>query len=113
MIVWGGGNIALSLGPYDYLLSFSLENWFNDGGRYDPITDTWLAVTTTGAPRARIQHTGVWTGTEMLVWGGNSPTNVFNDGGRYNSETGSWLPIITQGAPAPRSGYTAVWTAVK
>jgi len=44
----------------------------------------------------------------MLVWGGNSPTNVFNDGGRYNSETGSWLPIITQGAPAPRSGYTAV-----
>ena len=43
----------------------------NTGGRYNPSTDTWTA-TSTGAnvPAAREVHTAVWTGTEMIVWGG-------------------------------------------
>src|SRR5262249_11756376 len=47
----------------------------NTGGRYDPLTDAWV-LTSLGAesgvsaatPRSR--HTAVWTGTEMIVWGG-------------------------------------------
>ena len=27
-------------------------------------------MTTTGAPTARAIHTAVWTGSEMIVWGG-------------------------------------------
>ena len=55
MIVWGGNGTGGDL---------------NTGGRYNPSTDSWVATTTTGAPDARVLHTAVWTGTEMIVWGG-------------------------------------------
>src|SRR5437870_3030856 len=34
------------------------------------IDDTWTATSTTNAPTARSGHTAVWTGSEMIVWGG-------------------------------------------
>ena len=42
----------------------------NTGGRYNPGTDSWTATSTTNAPDARDSHTAVWTGSEMIVWGG-------------------------------------------
>ena len=33
--------------------------------------DTWTATSTTNAPSPREEHTAVWTGTEMIVWGGH------------------------------------------
>ena len=44
--------------------------YFNSGGRYNPSTDSWTATSTTDAPAARAGHTAVWTGSEMIVWGG-------------------------------------------
>src|SRR5439155_8720252 len=41
------------------------------------IDDTWTATSTTNAPTARSGHTAVWTGSEMIVWGGAT-----NTGGR-------------------------------
>src|SRR5947208_628851 len=32
--------------------------------------DNWTATTTTNAPTGRTEHTAVWTGSEMIVWGG-------------------------------------------
>src|SRR5438132_10910383 len=32
--------------------------------------DTWTATSTTDAPSARFFHTAVWTGSEMIIWGG-------------------------------------------
>ena len=43
----------------------------NTGGRYNPITDSWTATSTTNAPAGRGFHTAVWTGSEMIVWGGD------------------------------------------
>ena len=41
------------------------------------------------APSARVYHTAVWTGSEMIVWGGyNYPAGDLNDGDRYNPATG-------------------------
>ena len=34
--------------------------------------DTWTATSTTNAPAARSRHTAVWTGSEMIIWGGTS-----------------------------------------
>jgi hypothetical protein len=34
------------------------------------IDETWTAISTTNAPAARASHTAVWTGSEMIVWGG-------------------------------------------
>ncbi len=38
---------------------------------------------------------GVWTGTEMIVWGGNDWLFLgdLGDGARYNPATDSWTPI--------------------
>ena len=55
----------------------------NTGGRYNPSTDSWTATSTTNAPAAREPHTAVWTGSEMIVWGGSDGSNPLNTGGRY------------------------------
>ncbi|HEX3587869.1 MAG TPA: hypothetical protein VH024_17850, partial [Candidatus Angelobacter sp.] len=70
--------------------------------------DTWTATTTTGAPDGRADHTAVWTGSEMIVWGGGA--FGLNTGGRYNPTTNSWTATNTTGAPFPRTLHTAVWT---
>ena len=73
--------------------------------------DFWKQRTNTNAPAARQEQTALWTGTEMLVWGGRDAAgNALNSGGRYNPATDTWVPITTTGAPTPRSQHTAVWT---
>ena len=54
----------------------------NTGARYNPSTDLWSAVSTTGAPAGRQQHTALWMGGWMLVWGGFGDA-FRNTGGRY------------------------------
>jgi len=71
MIVWGGEDFYGGL---------------NTGGRYNPGSDTWTATITTNAPSVREYHTAVWTGSEMIVWGGYSGDFqgvLLNTGGRY------------------------------
>src|SRR5262245_25590665 len=71
------------------------------------IDDTWTATSTGNAPTARDFHTAVWTGSEMIVWGG---LNGGNTGGRYNPSTDSWTATSTTNAPSARYQHTAVWT---
>ncbi len=73
------------------------------------IDDTWTALP--GPPDGRIEHTAVWTGSEMIVWGGNE--NVLNTGGRYNPSTDSWTPTSNTNAPSPRTYHTAIWTGTE
>ena len=75
----------------------------NTGGRYNPGTDSWTATSTTNAPGARYCHTAVWTGSEMIVWGGYSNDgndHYLNTGGKYNPGTDSWTPTNTTNAPS-------------
>ena len=58
-------------------------------------------------PMAQL-HTAVWTGNEMIVWGGTGELSVTDAGGRYNPGTDSWVP--TSAAPASRNSHSAVWT---
>ena len=75
------------------------------------VEDTWTATSTTNAPSARAGHTAVWTGSEMIVWGGGaSGPTYLNTGGRYNPSTDSWTATSTTNAPGARAGHTAVWT---
>jgi N-acetylneuraminic acid mutarotase len=104
MIVWGGSVTCQTF--------YQCET--NTGARYNPTTNSWTATSTANAPIGRYGHTAVWTGNEMLVWGGindDGPfTIVFNDGGKYNPSTNSWAAISSTNAPSQRTGYTAVWT---
>jgi N-acetylneuraminic acid mutarotase len=99
MIVWGGFQPANLFGPA-----------FNTGARYDPSTDNWTTTSLAHAPAGRNEHTAVWTGSEMIVWGGNDLHNILKTGGRYNPGTDSWTATSNTNAPSPRSGHTAVWT---
>ena len=55
-------------------------------------------------------HTAVWTGSEMIVWGGDNALQLLNTGGRYNPSTDSWTATSHhQRAHCPRL-HTAVWT---
>lgn len=99
MIVWGGQDRnATNLYPTDPF-------------RYNPISNTWTAGSSTNAPEGRTSHSLVWTGTDLIVWGGmDSNGNSLNTGGRYNPSTNTWTPITTNGAPGARRAHTAVWT---
>ncbi len=70
--------------------------------------DNWAATSTINAPTGRYEHTAVWTGSEMIVWGGEFP--ALNTGGRYNPSTDSWTATSTTNAPSARYDHTAVWT---
>ena len=61
-------------------------------------------------PIAADYHTAVWTGSEMIVWGGSGISGVLNTGGRYNPSTDSWTATSTTNAPSAREVHTAVWT---
>jgi N-acetylneuraminic acid mutarotase len=102
MIVWGG------IPEYEPIA-------FSTGGRYDPLTDSWIQ-TSTGAdvPSGRAGHAAVWTGTEMIVWGGGDFYASFGSGGRYNPATDSWIPTFQGvGVPMARTGHTGVWTGAE
>ncbi len=101
-----------------------LRVWFNDGtngsqlltpdqplqmDNTSTIADAWMERAA-GAPPGRSRHTAVWTGSEIIIWGGSNGTSYFNIGGRYNPTGNSWTTLTTTGAPAPRSFHTAVWT---
>jgi len=73
------------------------------------IPDSWSAGIN-AAPDPRAYHTAVWTGSEMIVWGGNDGVNT---GGRYNPSTDNWVATSTTNAPAPRYLHTAVWTGTE
>jgi hypothetical protein len=78
------------------------------GGRYDPAADSWVSTSMVGAP-SNASGTAVWTGSRMIVWGGDADTAYFNSGGSYNPVTDNWLPTSTSGAPTVRNRHSAAW----
>jgi N-acetylneuraminic acid mutarotase len=99
MIIWGGRSA-----------DYSTE--YGDGARYNPATDTWQPISMVDAPSPRRGHTAVWTGTEMIVWGGGAAGLTAGDGARYNPKTNTWAEMSTTDAPV-LSGHVAVWTGSK
>lgn len=103
MFVWGGDRSA------------TRDEGLGDGALYDPQADSWTPVTATGAPAARYGHTAVWTGSEILIWGGleRGETGEIvprGDGARYDTSRDAWTLLSAAGAPSARAGHSAVWT---
>ena len=103
MIVWGG---RAEFTPYS-------SSGLATGGRYDPAADTWTGMATANAPSPRLFHTAVWTGSEMIVWGGEHAGVVLGDGARYRPAADGWSPVSAVSAPGPRTLHTAVWTGAE
>jgi len=105
MIVWGG---------FD---SNNVAGWANTGGIYNPAANSWSATSNTDAPSPRINHSAIWTGTEMIIWGGNDYTlfNPYASGGRYNPATDTWQAVsqVLGGPPTARESHCAFWTGTE
>lgn len=74
-----------------------------------PIPPGWSTLP--APPFYRFRGAAVWTGTELVYWGGESEygDEVHGDGAVFNPTAGTWRPM----APGPlsaRSGAAAVWT---
>ncbi|HEV7862648.1 MAG TPA: hypothetical protein VGR20_08110, partial [Acidimicrobiia bacterium] len=52
------------------------------GGMYDPVADHWQTFPA-GPLSGRVLHTAVWTGQEMLVWGGTGGEAGLADGAGF------------------------------
>ncbi len=71
----------------------------------------WTQGSTTGSPAARDDHTAVWSGSEMIVWGGYlGAGNSAGTGARYNPASDTWTTLSSFGAPSARYAHRAVWT---
>ncbi|MDB4946563.1 MAG: kelch repeat protein [Labilithrix sp.] len=99
MIVFGGWNL-----PRAFPVSAQ-----GDGASYDPASRQWTVLPSAGAPAPREGHTAIWTGTQMIVWGGDDGTSR-GDGAIYDVASARWLPMSAAGAPSPRHHHSAVWT---
>lgn len=100
MFVWGGRTGGTGGGTV-----------LNTGGRYHPGSNTWSTLSTVGAPVARMDHTAVWTGNAMIVWGGNlaSVGPAANTGGVYDPAADSWRSTTAFRVPRSRAFHTATW----
>jgi hypothetical protein len=104
VIVWGGQ----SLDSANTVVSF------NDGAKFDPLSNSWSPLALTGAPSPRSWPSAVWTGQQMIVWGGGLDATVpMGDGMAYDPVADVWTPISATGAPAPRYAHAAVWTGAE
>jgi hypothetical protein len=110
MIVWGGSDDYESEGSRGFPRRF-----LKLGAAYDPDSDTWRMLER--APlEPRGWHTAVWTGEEMIVWGGvkspctTAPCDTYPaDAGAYVPATGDWREVV-HGPLSGRVDHTAVWT---
>lgn len=102
LLVWGGGSCS-----GDFCNS-AIARSLADGAAYDPETNAWRSIA--AAPLTpRLRPMAVWTGRQMLVWGGNNGTDGLADGAAYDPQTDAWHTM----AAAPISGRflsAAVWT---
>lgn len=116
MIVWGG------LENYQRP---TVDRILGDGGILSfpegKPEGEWRALPLEGAPSARYGHTAIWTGTELLVFGGcgQEPgatrcVKPLNDGGTFDpypaEGVAHWRPLPVDRAVTPRTSHSSIWT---
>ena len=95
-----GQDAALLSKGYNSFSSTTAFDWKNGSG--------------TGAPSARYGHTAIWSGQEMVVWGGYlGSDNYASSGGLYAPNSDSWTSVSTFSAPSARQSHSAVWSGTE
>jgi hypothetical protein len=97
MIVFGGGT-SIDSGP-----------GMKDGAIYSLAKNAWeILPTNSASTTARKYHVAVWTGTDMLVWGGADDALIRSDGFEYDALARRWEPLPASPLAA-RKLPGAVW----
>jgi N-acetylneuraminic acid mutarotase len=97
LLIWGGE------GESGFLAS-GAQLIFTNG-----VASRWQAISQMGAPSARASVGAVWTGSKLLVWGGQNGSPL-GDGGAYDPGTDTWATLSLMGAPTARKGHAVAWT---
>lgn len=98
VFVWGGRDPLL-----DVLLS--------DGAVYDAPSDSWEALPIDNAPDGRLWPSAVWTGTQVIVWGGElGDAHQTKTGAMYDPALGAWEAMGVTGAPPRNKRMTTAWS---
>jgi hypothetical protein len=100
LLVWGGQSTT------------NTNTLLSDGAAYDPVTGRWRPLA--ASPLSpRTEQSVVWTGTEMIIWGGYTRVSpsfaIASDGAAYDPTSNTWRTL----PPSPltaRHSATAVWT---
>lgn len=77
--------------------------------------ENWTAINNTPAvaPSARRKHLAVWTGSDMVIWGGEDFSGIkLKDGKRYDPALDSWNAMASapMGMTARTQYRSGVWT---
>lgn len=106
VVVWGGGSG-----------SSSRDGIRADGAAFNPTTSAWRTLPPSPiGPRGG--HVAVWTGAEMIVWGGWRPLGpreapaAWTDGAAFNPTTNTWRRI-PEAPIVSRIGVGATWTGTE
>ena len=99
MIVFGGAKTDV-IG--------SASDLFGDGAILDPATGIWTPLPTTGAPAARYHHSAVWTGSEMIVFGGEGVAGAAITSAAFDPARNTWRTLSAPPASATRP--TGAWS---
>jgi hypothetical protein len=97
-VIWGG--ISSSSDPKHSVFDGVMPR---NGAAYDPATDRWRTIPNAPIP-GRITPLVVWTGHEVVVFGGQIGEQSRLDGAAWNPATNRWRTI----ARAPLTGSEAV-----
>lgn len=86
------------------------DDALSSGGRYDPTSNAWLSMAEPSPPVGRRLPIAVWTGSHVIVWGGEAKGAPVAGGGRFDPDKNAWLDISKMGAPSARRGAAWAWT---
>ena len=99
-VIWGGTTGAQQT-----------EQDIADGAAYNPVTAKWRMLASSPlSPRAN--PATVWTGSELVIWGGGANGTPLNDGAAYDPIKDAWRAIASSPIPGGIRPAT-VWTGTE
>ena len=95
--VWTGSEMLV----WDY--------WSQQGGRYDPVLDSWTPITTTNPPAANFKAMDIqaaWAADRMVIWYRYYNSNWYTvyGGRRYDPTSNTWAAVSLVNAPTSGMG---------
>ena len=140
MFVWGGYTEVEGTSATTHCVgtNYTVYTYYNDGFKYKPATGGYAKHIGSNTLLPRAYHAGVWTGTEMVVWGGRSESETvvathyqdytqappidywgcstnyqvadYKTGGKYNPANNTWTYMNPPAAIAIPTKPKMIWT---
>lgn len=107
LVIWSGNTVAPADASEDFLPEVK-----GDGAAYVPATARWVAIGPAPIP-PRSAAQAAWTGSRVIVSGGEGEEDARSDGAALDPISGAWSPIAARPQADSCSGgpaCTGVWT---